>query len=95
MKLTHSLTQKINRLSRLMLLFYAPFFKNTPSESLEILYNHLPPIVEILKVGMSMQCRIIDSLPNRWNGIGTTIDGFKGFLLTWNRACKKNWMARW
>ena len=78
-----------------MLLFYAPFFKHTPTELLEIIYNHMPPIVEILKVGMSTHCRIINSIPKRWDGIGTTIGNFKGFLLGWDKACKKNQVARW
>ena len=52
-KLSKGILDKFQRLSRLMLLFYAPFFKHTPTELLEILYNHMPPIVEVLKVGMS------------------------------------------
>ena len=71
-KLCQSISKKFERLSRLMLLFYAPFFKHTPTELLEILYNHMPPLVEVLKVGMSMHCRIINSIPKRWDCIGTS-----------------------
>ena len=59
------IAQEMSKLSRLVLLFYAPFFKSTPTEALEVIYNHIPPLVEVLRVGMSTYCRIRNSIPVR------------------------------
>ena len=47
----------------------------------------MPPLVEVLKVGMSTHYRIINSIPKKWDGIGHTMS--RGFLLRWDKACKK------
>ena len=92
-KMTQGLSNKLSCLSRLMLQYYAPFFRNTPTESLEVLYNHVPPLIEILCVGMSTHCRIRNSVPTKWDGQGTTKGQFKGFLLQWDLACSKvDWL---
>ena len=62
-----------------MLMLYAPIYRNTPTEALEIIYNHTPPYIEILKVGLSTHCGIYRSLPVLWDGIGKTKDKYSGF----------------
>ena len=47
----------------------------------------MQPLVEVFKVGMSTHRRIINSIPKRWDGIGTSKGKDRGFLFQWDKAC--------
>ena len=80
---------KLKKLNQLVLLYYAPTFKNTPTASLEVILNHRPLHFEFEVVGIRNYIRLKDEVNSKWPGYSDKNKYELGHLFHWKKeTCK-------
>ncbi len=82
--LTRTMKYRMQKMQRLALVTATQPLRSAPSAGLEVLMGWPPLCLHTQELGLNAYCRLRDTLPNTWDGIGTA-SKVKGHLRQWQK----------